>query len=237
MISPQGRVVMISGAARGIGLAIARSLHGKGYSLSLGARNLEQLHAAVSDYANDRLHLAHFDATDPGSNAAWVAATLERFGRIDGLVNNAGILGPAYIEDEDESALDKLWAVNVKAPMRMIRLTLPHLRKSGQGRIVNVASLSGKRVKNNNAGYAMSKFAVMALTQATRRIGWEDGVRATALCPGMVATDMTAEMDSIAPENMIQTGDLAELVATVMALPNSASVAELAVNCVFEETV
>ena len=236
MLEPEGRVFMVTGASRGIGLAVARCLHAKGYSLSLGARDLDALNAAVGDRDGARVMLHRYDATDPAGNETWVAATAAHYGRIDGLVNNAGILLPATIED-DEAAFDQMWAVNVKGPLRMIRLALPHLKRAGAGRIVNVASLSGKRVRNDNAGYCMSKFAVMALTHATRRAGWDAGVRVTALCPGYVATDMTADVETFRAADMIRAEDLAELVATVVALPNTASVPELPVNCQLEDTV
>ena len=128
-----------------------------------------------------------------------------------------------------------MWDVNVKGPLRLIRLAMPWLRKSGSGRIVNLSSLSGKRVKNAHAGYAMSKFAVVALTHAVRRLGWDDGVRATAICPSFVATDMTARVTAVPRGEMIQPDDLAELVATALALPNNAVVAELLVNCRLED--
>ncbi len=237
MLDSKDRVIMISGAGRGIGLGIARGLHDRGYSLSLGARDLDALSKATSGFEADRVMAHVYDAEDAQTNAAWVEATAARFGRIDGLINNAGVLGPARIEDDDEEAFDRLWRINVMAPLRMIRLCLPHLRRCGQGRIVTIASMSGKRVKNDNAGYAMSKFAVVALSHAARRIGWEDGVRVTALCPGFVASDMTAQVSSVAAEAMTQPEDIADLVATVIALPNSASVAELLVNCILEDVV
>ena len=238
MLDPQGRVVMVSGANRGIGLAIARYLHGKGYSLSLGARDTAQLDAAVADMASakgDNRVMTHaYDATDPANNAAWVAATMERFGRIDGLVNNAGTGGMANIEDADEDVFDTLWTINTKAPMRMIRLALPHLRASGSGRVINVVSLSGKRVANDGTGYAMSKFALMAVGHAARRAAWKDGVRVTALCPGYVATDMTAGHTDPSPDEMIQPEDLAELAAVALALPNTAAMAEMLVSCQYD---
>lgn len=235
MLEPKGRVVMISGANRGIGLAVARALHDKGYSLSLGARDPKRLDKALA--AADRVLIHAYDAREPGSDEAWVVATAKRFGRIDGLVNNAGIAPVAQVEDADDANLDALWAVNVKAPMRMIRLALPHLRKAGTGRIVNISSLSGKRVKNENAGYAMSKFALMALTHATRRIAWDDGVRVTAVCPSFVATDLTAGVTKVSRAEMIDPGDLAEVVALALALPNTAAIAELLVNCRLEDTL
>ncbi len=236
MLEPKGRVVMISGANRGIGLAAARILLAKGYSVSLGARDPKAF-GDLPETAPDRVLTHAYDAARPGSDEAWVTATAKRFGRIDGLVNNAGIAPVARVEDPDDTNLDALWAVNVKAPMRMIRLALPYLRKAGTGRIVNISSLSGKRVKNENAGYAMSKFALMALTHATRRIAWDDGVRVTAVCPSFVATDLTAGVTKVSRDEMIDPGDLAEVVATVMALPNTAAIAELLVNCRLEDTL
>lgn len=236
MLEPKGRVVMISGANRGIGAAVATALHAKGYSLSLGARDPRALDRQPA-LRSDRVLVHAYDAAKPGSDEAWVAATAARFGRIDGLVNNAGIAPVAQVEDADDTNLDALWAVNVKAPMRMIRLALPHLRKAGVGRIVNISSLSGKRVKNENAGYAMSKFALMALTHATRRIGWDDGVRVTAVCPSFVATDLTAGVTKVSRSEMIDPGDLAEVVALALALPNTAAIAEMLVNCRLEDTL
>jgi NADP-dependent 3-hydroxy acid dehydrogenase YdfG len=233
MLSPEGRVIMVSGANRGIGLAVARALHAKGYRLSLAARDPAGLAAAFPDEA--RVLTTALDVRDRAGCAAWVDTTAKRFGRIDGLVNNAGISLHVTLEEDDEAAYDQMWEVNVKGPLRLTRLALPHLKKSGTGRIINVASLSGKRVKNDHVGYAMSKFAVMALTHATRRIGWEDGVRATAICPSFVATDMTASATAVGRHEMIQPADLAELVATALALPNNAVVAELLVNCRLED--
>lgn len=231
MLDPDGRVIMVSGANRGIGGAIADVLARRGHALSLGARQPERL----SGLAGERTLVHAYDALDPASPNTWVDATLARFGRIDGLVNNAGISTFAGIEDGADEDFERLWRTNAMGPLRLIRAALPHLRRAGCGRIVNVASLSGKRVKNDNAGYAMSKFALMALTHATRRAGWDDGVRVTAVCPSFVATDMTAGVTTIGRGEMIQPEDLAELVATVIALPNTASVAELLVNCRHED--
>jgi NADP-dependent 3-hydroxy acid dehydrogenase YdfG len=234
MLDPRARVIMVSGANRGIGRAIAECLALKGYLLSLGARRPD----ALAALAGERV-LAHaYDAVHLASAEDWVGDTLARFGRIDGLVNNAGILLDARLEDGDEAAFDRLWQINVKGPLRLTRLAMPHLKASGAGRVVNVVSLSGKRTKGDNAGYAMSKFAALALTHATRRAGWDEGVRACALCPSFVATDMAAVAhDALPADAMIQPADLAEVVATVIALPNTASIAELLVNCRFEDMV
>jgi len=235
MLDPQGRVVLVSGASRGIGAAIAKYLLARGYTVSLGARNPADLGPVSSGAPAERVHHARYDAEDRTSHTAWVDAVMARFGRIDGLVNNAGIGVKGTIETVSEADLDRIYAVNVKAPLHMIKLCLPALRASGSGRIVNIASLSGKRVRNDNVAYSMSKFAVMALTHSARRLAWEDGVRATAVCPSFVATDLVADVTKVAREEMIDPADLANLVATLLALPNNAVVAELLVNCRLED--
>src|SRR5579863_6967996 len=121
MLSPENRVVMISGGNRGIGLAIARTLLAKGYRLSLGARDPGKTAAALGAAGGERVLAAAFDARDRAIAAAWAAATARQFGRIDGLVNNAGSATPARSEDEDEAPFDALWEVNVKGPLRLIR--------------------------------------------------------------------------------------------------------------------
>lgn len=229
MLDPANRVVMLSGAARGIGRALLERLLASGFRVSAGVRDPRGL------VTSDRLMLHRYDAESLESAESWVAATLARFGTLHGLVNAAGINTGATLRDADETALDALWQINLKAPMRLIRLALPALRTSGEGRVVNVSSLSGKRVRNANIGYAMTKFALVALTHAVRREGWEDGIRATAICPGFVATGMTAGVTALPRAEMTQPTDLATLIETVMLLPNSATIAELLVNCRLED--
>jgi NAD(P)-dependent dehydrogenase (short-subunit alcohol dehydrogenase family) len=232
MLEPKDRVVMISGASRGIGRAVLERLLGSGFRVSAGVRNARSLEPG------ERLMVHPYDAESLESAKAWVEATVARFGVLHGLVNSAGINTRFTLADGDETALDSLWAVNVKGPLRLIRLALPHLKACGEGRVMNLASLSGKRVANANVGYAMSKFAVLALTHAVRQDAWEAGVRATAICPGFVATDMTAQYAPLFPvQNMTDPKDLAVLIETAMLLPNTATIAELLVNCRLESTV
>jgi NAD(P)-dependent dehydrogenase (short-subunit alcohol dehydrogenase family) len=233
MLNPHGRVALVSGANRGIGFAIAKALYDKGYTVSLGVRDPRALADKIAHWNELRVHTARYDAQDWHSHALWVEEVVERFGRLDILVNNAGIWSKATIRDIEEEELDTLFAVNCKAPLNLTRLALPHLEAARTGRIVNVASLSGKRVKNDFVGYAMSKYAMLALTHATRRLGWEKGVRATALCPSFVRTDMIVGHAAAAQAS--DPADIAELVATLVALPNDAVVAELLVNCRLED--
>lgn len=228
---------MISGANRGLGHAIAQRLYDDGYNVSVGARDVDALTTSMAACDPQRVLCCRYDAHDVGSDLEWLEATLERFGGLDGIVNNAGVIDTASLEDLSDEALDSMWAVNVKAPTRMIRLALPSLRASGHGRVVNIASLSGQRVKGTFApGYAMTKHAVIALSEAVKNAAWDDGVRVTAVCPGFVATDMTSDFGED-PATMIDATDLAELLSTTLRLPNTASVAQLNVSCRLEPHV
>jgi len=231
MLAPDNRVILISGANRGIGHAVANTLYDVGYTLSLGARNPDTLVNVIRTWSPERVLMSHYDAEKQETHHKWVAETIARFGRLDGLVNNAGIMEDVSVEDENDEALDRMWAVNVKAPLSMTRTALPHLRRSGAGRIINVASLAGKAVYGSGIGYSMTKFAAVALSHATRHAGWDDGVRCTALCPGYVATDMTTSVETMAFDQMTEPRDIAEVVATLLALSNKASIAELIINC------
>jgi NAD(P)-dependent dehydrogenase (short-subunit alcohol dehydrogenase family) len=235
MLPSKGRVAMVSGANRGIGRAVAVKLQHAGYDLSLGARDPAALDGVATGAGQVLRHA--YDATSTESAEEWVAATRQRFGRIDALVNVAGIMQPVGVEDGDEAALDAMWEVNVKGPYRLIHAAFEDLKVVGTGRIVTVVSLSGKRVKSAEVGgYAMSKFAALALSHAARFSGWEHGIRCCAVCPGFVRTDMTAGVEAVSGGEMIQPEDLAEIVATVLALPNTASVSEVPVNCVLEHS-
>lgn len=236
MLQPHGRVILISGASRGIGRAIAEKLYALGYSLSLGMRDPSQAQAYAADYDRKRLHCSRYLAEDWATHRAWVDSAHAYFGRIDGLIANAGAHSAMTLRAPDEAALDHLWAVNCKGPLNLIHCALPHLEASEAGRIVTLASLSGKRVRNDAVAYNMTKFATLALTHAARRISWDKGVRATALCPSFVRTDMTSGA-AFPPEQMTKPDDLAEVVATVLALPNAASMAEVLVNCRLEDTL
>ncbi len=221
---------MVSGGGRGLGAAIVDRLLDAGWSVSLGLRDTGQ--AEQFDVPSDRLFAARFDATDPASATAWTEATIARFGHLDALVNNAGILRMVDFEKGNEDDLDALWSVNVKAPFRLIRATLPHLRASGTGRVVNIASTDAKRFRpGTSVGYAMTKHALLAMTQAVRHAGWDDGVRATALCPGAIDTDLIADIPGVTPKaDRLTPETVADMVLMVLSMPNQASVPEIVLN-------
>ena len=232
MLNPTNRVILISGANRGIGLASAKLLASQGYTLSLGTRDPAAF--PMSEFAEAPfVHV--WEATDAASSTAWVEATLEKFGRIDGVVLNAGVEIGGSLESGTEAEFDTMFAVNFKGPLWLVRACLPHLKASGRGRVINVVSLAGKRVlRHEILGYSASKHAATALTHAIRQWGWADGVRATSICPGMVDTRMVEHITVPEGQFKIDPEAIAESVAYALSLPNNASVAEVLVNSRYE---
>ncbi|MDJ0872249.1 MAG: SDR family NAD(P)-dependent oxidoreductase [Gammaproteobacteria bacterium] len=232
---PADRVVLISGANRGIGRAIAERLAAAGYRLSLGARDPDTLEPVVAGLEPSRVHFHRYEAREPATARHWLQAAADRFGGVDALVNNSALFHRFTVIDGDLHLLDEMWEVNVKGPLILFQTAFPFLKASGCGRVVNIVSLSGKRLKSATvAGYGMTKHAAAAFTHAVRLSGWEHGIRATAICPGYVNTDMSRNLAQLAPEEMTQPRSVAELVELALRLPNNATVSELPVNCVLE---
>lgn len=238
MLPAEGRVIALTGASRGLGAAIARRLHADGFTLALGVRDVEATRARLG--LGNRCTIHPFDAMEAASAEAFIAASVAAHGRLDGLVNNAGVLRRFGFDHPDEAALDEMWTVNVKAPFRTIRAALPHLKAAGDGRIVNVASTDAKRYRDPTAplGYAMSKHALLALSHAAKFAGWEEGVRVTALCPGAIDTELIAGLPGATPAaNRLRPETVAEAVSLLLHLPNAATVAELVMNTRLEATL
>jgi NAD(P)-dependent dehydrogenase (short-subunit alcohol dehydrogenase family) len=223
---------MISGASRGIGAATARELAARGWKLSLGMRE-----PTLPEWADSgNVHVFRYEAADPEAAARWVVDAGAFHGRIDAVIASAGITIPRSVIEADDTDLDRLFEINVKAPRRLVKAAWDALAATGRGRVMILASLSGKRVKSEKSGsYAVSKFAAVALTHGIRQAGWDLGIRATAICPGFVATDMARGLTDRKDSEMIPPGDLAAVIATLLDLPNEASVAEFTVNCQLEE--
>ncbi|MCC7319932.1 MAG: SDR family NAD(P)-dependent oxidoreductase [Rubellimicrobium sp.] len=233
------RTALVSGAGRGIGAAIARHFLELGWNVSAGVRG-----GIVPDWAADpalaahrgRLHVAAYDATEPGAETAWVAAARARFGAVDSVVANAGIARMGSVIEVADADLTAMFEVNVMAPRRLAQAAWDDLLAHGAGRFVILSSLSGKRVKSAMSGaYSLSKFAATALAHGLRHAGFDHGLRATALCPGLVATDMGRAVSDRDPQRMTRPEDIARIAALLISLPNEASVAEFAVNCQIEE--
>ena len=234
-----GRVVMLSGGSTGIGAAVAHKLLGEGYSLSLGGRKPETVEANFADFA-DRVLVTRFDATVPDNAQVWLDRTLERFGSVDALVNNAGMSKPLTFTEGEESVLDEMFEVNVKSPFRMIRTCLPHLAKCGYGRIVNIASTDAKRYRDSSVSvaYAATKHALLAVSHAAKFAGWDNGIRVTAICPGAVDTDFIATTPGATPKaQRIAPETIAEAVSFILRLPNNAAMSEMVINSRLESTL
>ncbi len=240
MINPiPDRTVMVSGASRGIGLAITQKLHAEGHRLSLGVRDTK---AFTADPANtsllrsDRVLLHPYQAEDPSSIDGWLEATRSAFGRVQAVVPCAGVLsrvGVCY-EPDQQGEITRTLTVNLMAPWWLCRAAWQDLVDSGDGRILMLVSMSGRRVKGRLAAYSASKFALMGLCQAMRNEGWEDGIRVTAICPGWVNTAMATGVTTVPTEAMTQPHDLGAMAAHLLSLPASAVPFELSVSCLLE---
>ncbi|MGI2035466.1 SDR family NAD(P)-dependent oxidoreductase [Rhizobium panacihumi] len=221
----EDRVALISGAGRGIGRAIAERLVADGWKLSLGLRQPQE-----HWHGNAAIHTHAYDALK-GGEAQWVDKALARFGRIDAVIANAGIMIAKSVVEIDDEDLDAMWAVNVRAPQRLAKAAFPALSVSGRGRIAIIASLSGKRVASvDSSAYALTKHAAVALAHGLRQAGFEKGIRTTAICPGFVATDMGLALAAENADAMTRPEEVADIVAYAINLPNRASVAEMTVN-------
>ena len=181
-------VAVVTGASSGIGAATAAALGRRGYQIVAGARRIQRVQRVVGD-----LGLAlPLDVTDQKSVDAFVAHLSKAFGRVDVLVNNAGLasgLTPiAEARDEDWIAM---WEVNVLGLMRMTRACLPLLRKAKHGHIVNLGSIAGFEVYKGGAGYTASKHAVRAMSRTLRLELNGEPIRVTEVAPGMVETEFS----------------------------------------------
>jgi len=193
-----GRVAIVTGGTRGIGLAIARGLADAGADVVPTARNDDDVEAAaasVRERGGDSLAVPT-DVTDDEAVESLVERTHEELGGPDVLVNNAGInpagaLGPP--EDVDSDAADDVLDVNLRGAFRCVRAAADHLRDSEAGAVVNVASVGGVVGLPRQHPYVASKHGVVGLTKSMA-IDWAPAVRVNALAPGYVATDLTAEL-------------------------------------------
>ena len=181
-------VAVVTGASSGIGAATAAALGRRGYQIVAGARRIQRVERVVGD-----LGMAlPLDVTDQKSVDAFVAQVSKTFGRVDVLVNNAGLasgLAPvAEARDEDWIAM---WEVNVLGLMRMTRACLPLLRKAKHGHIVNLGSIAGFEVYKGGAGYTASKHAVRAISRTLRLELNGEPIRVTEIAPGMVETEFS----------------------------------------------
>jgi NAD(P)-dependent dehydrogenase (short-subunit alcohol dehydrogenase family) len=205
------KAALVTGSSSGIGRAVAAALLEDGYAVTAVSRD-----PARGELDGADLHPA--DLTDPEAPAAAVAAHLERRGRLDVLVNAAGIGVGGPVAALETRHFDLQYQLNVRAPFVLTREALPALLEA-RGLVVNVASYAGLHGVPGLAGYVTSKHALVGLTRALRRELEGTGVRATVLCPGFVDTPMSEWIqDQIPPGRMIQTADLVATVRWLLSL-------------------
>ena len=215
----QGRAALVTGGSSGIGLAIARMLGKEGYGLTVSARRPEKLEEAVKSLTDDGIdaHAVAANMADEEGIKQVVDAHRDRFGRLDVLINNAGVGIGGPISDHETKRLDMQLNVNLRAVYLTLRECIPLLREAGQEHkkalVVNTASIAGKIGAPGLAAYAATKGGVVALSQSAHGELSGDGIQVTAFCPGFVATPMTDWVEGQVPKDeMIQPEDLAHAV-------------------------
>lgn len=184
------RVILLTGASEGIGRALAGRLAGEGARLVLVARSPEKLTVLATELGGPARAVAvPGDVTDPATARRAVAEALERFGRLDALINNAGIGLRAPVSRLDPSDLTAVFSVNVIGALHFLREAVPALVQAGDGLIVTIASLAARQPVPNLGGYAATKAALVALVEALRLELAGTGVRVLTVLPGSVETD------------------------------------------------
>jgi NAD(P)-dependent dehydrogenase (short-subunit alcohol dehydrogenase family) len=213
------KAALVTGGSSGIGLAIARMLQEEGYELTLAARKLDRLESARDELEAE---IVQADVSREEDCARLVAAHLERHGRLDVLVNSAGVGVAGPIAEMSTKHWDLQQAVNLRGTFVVTREALPLLRDA-RGYVVNLASIAGTIPTPGLASYGAAKAAVIAFSRSLVREETERGVRVTALCPGFVDTPMTS-WTGLPSQEMIQPEDCAELVRALLRLSPSARV-------------
>ncbi len=233
-IDLSGRVALVTGASSGIGLALARMLAAEGHGVTMTARLPETLAAAAAELRACGLDVHDVAASlaDEDEIARVIAAHSDRYGRLDVLVNNAGVGLGASIEDYPTKHIDLQLDVNLRSVIIFYRECLEMLRTAGAEHrgalVVNTASIAGKRGQPWLSVYSATKAGVIAFTQAMNRELGGSGIKSCALCPGFVDTAMTDFIkDRVSPQEMIQPDDIAEMVRALLRLSPAAIVPEI----------
>jgi NAD(P)-dependent dehydrogenase (short-subunit alcohol dehydrogenase family) len=215
----QGRAALVTGGSSGIGFAIARALGEDGYGITLSARRPDKLEAAAAELEQAGIDIQAVPANMSKEEEiqALAKAHMDRFGRMDVLINNAGIGIGSTIADADTKRLDLQFDVNLRGVYLMLREAIPMLKEAGaehgKALAVNTASIAGKFGQPWLSAYSATKHAVVGLTQAAHGELSESGVQVTAFCPGFVETPMTDWIkEQVPPDKMIRTEDIAEAV-------------------------
>ena len=225
------QVAIVTGGSSGIGLAIARAFVEEGMRVTIAAREKRRLEQAVSQLksvsAGDGAVLAiKPDVSQAAEVQQMVRQTLDHFGRLDVLVNNAGIGRMVRLDELKEKDWDEILNINLKGVFLCTQAALPEMKRRRRGYVVNISSIAGKEGFVGGGAYCASKFGVMALTQTLLEEAGSYNIRATAICPGYVDTPMVAGAPVPGAE-MIRPEDIARTVLYLLHLSENAVVREI----------
>lgn len=184
----EGKVAIVTGASRGLGRAAATALVDQGVNVLAAARSLEELRQ-LEDSAPEKVCAVQCDMKDQAAVAALVSQAIDRFGRLDIVINNAGIAPAGYFLEQSDEVWDDVMAVNVKAPAILARAAGKQMVQQGSGKIINIASTSGILGKAMLVAYSSSKGALLQFTKALAAEWASKGVQVNAIAPGAFETD------------------------------------------------
>ena len=228
------RAALVTGGSSGIGLAIARALAEDGYGVTISARRPEKLEATGQELRGAGLdvHSVPANVVNEEEIVGLFESHKERFGRLDVLVNNAGLGVGAQMEQIETKRLDMQLDINLRSYVLATREALPLLKQAGgehgKALIVNTASVAGKAGQPWISVYSATKFGVVGFSEATAKEVGRDGIQVTAFCPGFVDTAMTEWVrEQVDPESMIRPEDLAEAVRMLLRTSPNCHVPEI----------
>jgi 3-oxoacyl-[acyl-carrier protein] reductase len=224
------KVALVTGGSRGIGRAISLALGAQGATVVIAARATDTLAEAAEliRRAGGRAEPVVTELADEESIRALVRTTRDRFGRLDILINNAGITHSARLEETRTEDLDRCWTINARAPFLLCREALPLLRKSEAATIVNISSVVGVKGYPLQSAYTASKHALRGMSIALAEELRGTNIRVHVICPGAVDTGMVGDVrPDIKKEDLIRPEEIAELVMYLVTHTGNAVVDEL----------
>jgi NADP-dependent 3-hydroxy acid dehydrogenase YdfG len=187
----EGKVVVITGASSGLGAATARLLSEQGARIALGARRKDRIEALADELGGSGKTIAvEMDVTQHDQVKNLVDVAVKTFGRIDVMINNAGLMPQSLLESLRIEDWDRMIDVNIKGVLYGIAAVLPYMRQQKAGHIINVSSVAGHKVGPGSAVYAATKHAVLALSEGLRQEVKPYNIRTTVISPGVVATEL-----------------------------------------------
>lgn len=185
-----GKLVVITGASSGFGYEMAKIFSAKGYSLLLIARRLELLEQLQAELDNENIMLGVCDVREHAKMAEHIAKAEAKFGDVDLLINNAGVMLLGDVQNQDLSEWQRMLEINVLAVLNTSQIVLPKMRLKKQGTIINVSSLAGVKAFANHAAYCASKYGVHGLSETIRQESAQDNVRVMTISPGAAETQL-----------------------------------------------